>query len=57
MMELPERDLFGKVGGYHTILLNKTLMYPCPAFGSGLKREAYLGGNIYFCPVCQPEKG
>ena len=52
-----ERDLFGKAGGYRTILSSKTLMYPCPACGSGLIRQAYLGGNIYFCPVCQPEKG
>ena len=28
--------------------------YPCPACGSGLVREAYMGGNIYYCPVCQP---
>jgi len=49
-----ERDLFGKAGGYRTILSSKTLIYPCPACGGGLAREAYLGGNIYFCPVCQP---
>jgi formamidopyrimidine-DNA glycosylase len=49
-----ERDLFGKAGGYRTVLSSKTYAYPCPACGSGLKREAYLGGNIYFCPECQP---
>lgn len=49
-----ERDLFGKPGGYRTVLSSKTLTYPCPACGGGLKREAYLGGNIYYCPVCQP---
>ena len=49
-----ERDLFGKPGGYQTILSNKTLAYPCRVCGSGLRREAYLGGNIYFCPSCQP---
>ncbi len=48
-----EKDLFGKAGGYHTILSNKTLMYPCLACGGGLKREAYMGGNIYYCPTCQ----
>ena len=52
-----ERDLFGQAGGYRTILSSKTLAYPCPACGGGLVREAYLGGNIYFCPVCQPLKG
>ena len=49
-----EKDLFGKPGGYSTILSSKTLAYPCRVCGSGLKREAFLGGNIYFCPVCQP---
>ena len=49
-----ERDLYGRPGGYHTVLSSKTLMYPCRACGGGLKRESYLGGNIYFCPACQP---
>jgi len=48
-----EKDLFGEPGGYKTILSNKTLAYPCRVCGSGLKREAFLGGNIYFCPGCQ----
>ena len=48
-----ERDLFGKPGGYPTVLSSKTLALPCPVCGGGLKREAYLGGNIYFCPMCQ----
>ena len=49
-----EKDLYGNPGGYRTILSSKTLAYPCLACGGGLKREAYLGGNIYFCPACQP---
>jgi len=49
-----ERDLFGKSGGYRTILSSKTLIFPCRACGGRLIRQAYLGGNIYFCPVCQP---
>ena len=48
-----ERDLFGCKGGYKTILSANTLKSPCPVCGGGLVREAYLGGNIYFCPVCQ----
>lgn len=52
-----EKDLFGKSGGYRTVLSNKTLMYPCLCCGGGLVRESYLGGNIYFCPVCQPAEG
>jgi len=49
-----EKDLFNQKGGYRTILSSKTLANPCPACGCGLVREAYMGGNIYFCPVCQP---
>lgn len=51
-----ERDLFGCKGGYKTILSANTLKHPCPVCKSGLIREAYLGGNIYFCPVCQPKQ-
>jgi formamidopyrimidine-DNA glycosylase len=49
-----ERDLFGCFGGYKTILSKKTMQSPCPVCGDTLVREAYLGGNIYFCPTCQP---
>ena len=49
-----EKDLFGREGGYRTILSRNTLDKPCPVCGGALKREAYLGGNIYFCPGCQP---
>ncbi len=52
-----EKDLFGKPGGYHTLLSNKTLAQPCLQCGSMLVRQAYLGGNIYFCPGCQPLEG
>jgi formamidopyrimidine-DNA glycosylase len=48
-----ERDLYGNPGGYHTILSSKTLQFPCRECGGALKREAYMGGNIYFCPECQ----
>lgn len=49
-----EKDLFGRAGGYKTILSAKTWQYPCLACSSSLKRQAYLGGNVYFCPTCQP---
>jgi len=49
-----ERDLYGNPGGYHTILSNKTWTEPCPVCGGELIRQAYLGGNVYFCPTCQP---
>lgn len=48
-----EKDLFNCPGGYQTILSAKTLKYPCKKCGSTLIRESYLGGNVYYCPVCQ----
>lgn len=49
-----EKDLYGIPGGYTTLLSNKTKDEPCPNCGSALVRKAYLGGNVYFCPTCQP---
>ena len=49
-----EKDLFGNAGGYPTILSSKTLDKPCPRCGVTIVRQAYLGGNVNFCPTCQP---
>ena len=49
-----EKDLYGQSGGYKTILSAKTLAAPCPKCGGAIARKAYLGGNVYFCPICQP---
>jgi formamidopyrimidine-DNA glycosylase len=48
-----ERDLFDRPGGYRTILSKNTVCKPCPACGSIIQKESYLGGAIYFCPECQ----
>jgi len=48
-----EKDLFGNPGSYEVILSNKTFKDPCPVCGSKLVKESYLGGTIYFCPICQ----
>lgn len=48
-----ERDLFGCYGGYKTILCKSTINKPCSICGDTLKKESYMGGNIYFCPTCQ----
>ena len=49
-----EKDLFGSPGGYATTLSAKTMGRPCPICGGPITRKAYLGGNVYFCPICQP---
>lgn len=49
-----EKDLFSAAGGYLTLLSSKTWQYPCPQCGGAVQRMAYLGGNVYVCPACQP---
>jgi formamidopyrimidine-DNA glycosylase len=48
-----EKDLFGHYGGYKTILSRNTVNQPCHVCGNLIRKEAYLGGAVYFCPVCQ----
>lgn len=48
-----ERDLFGCLGGYRSVLSKNTVDRPCPACGALIQKEAYLGGSIYYCPGCQ----
>jgi formamidopyrimidine-DNA glycosylase len=48
-----ERDLFGHPGDYVTALSKNTVELPCPACGTPIRKEAYMGGSIYYCPGCQ----
>jgi len=48
-----EKDFFGNNGGYKTILSKNTVKHPCPNCGDLIRKEAYLGGAVYFCPNCQ----
>ena len=48
-----ERDLFGCFGGYKTRLSKHTVDKPCEICGTTIKKEAYLGGSIYYCSGCQ----
>lgn len=49
-----EKDLFGNPGKYRTILRKNTVGKPCPVCGTAIQKASYLGGAIYWCPVCQP---
>lgn len=49
-----ERDLFGDPGGYVTALSRATLDRPCRRCGGAIRKEAYLGGAVYWCTACQP---
>lgn len=48
-----EKDLFGRPGGYRTMLSKNTVGKPCPVCGAEIQKTAYLGGAVYWCPVCQ----
>ncbi len=48
-----EKDLFGCSGGYKTKLSKNTVDKPCLICGDIIRKEAYLGGSIYYCPTCQ----
>ena len=46
-------DIYGNPGGYKTLMTTKK--DKCPSCGSELKKEAYLGGKVIYCPKCQIE--
>lgn len=48
-----EKDIFGCSGGYKTKLSKNTANKPCSICGEIIKKEAYLGGSIYYCSGCQ----
>jgi len=49
-----EPDLFGKAGGYVTRCSKNSVGQPCAVCGSLIVKESYMGGSVYYCPVCQP---
>lgn len=51
-----EKDFFGQPGGYLTLMSKNTVNHPCPVCGGSVVKKAFLGGNVYFCPACQPLK-
>lgn len=51
-----EKDMLGNWGGYKSLLSKNTYKSPCPRCGGEIVKEAYLGGTVYYCPVCQPMK-
>ncbi len=49
-----ERDLLGNPGGYRSLMSKNSLDTGCPVCRGNVVKEAYLGGSVYYCPVCQP---
>ena len=50
-----ETSLFGEKGTYETLNTMYQKMKVCPRCGSSIQKEAYMGGSIYYCPICQPK--
>lgn len=48
-----ELDLFGNPGRYKTVLSRNTIGRPCPACGTLIKKESYLGRSMYYREGCQ----
>ncbi|MDO5845498.1 MAG: hypothetical protein Q4Q04_01100 [Methanocorpusculum sp.] len=48
-----EKDIFGKPGGYTTLMSKHALKTGCPVCGGEVVKETYLGGSVYYCPHCQ----
>jgi formamidopyrimidine-DNA glycosylase len=48
-----EKDIFGKNGGYRCKLSKNTYHELCPHCDSRIIKEAYMGGSVYYCPLCQ----
>ncbi len=51
-----EKDLFGKPGGYETVMSAKNSERICPKCGSAITKESYMGGSVYYCGKCQELK-
>jgi formamidopyrimidine-DNA glycosylase len=48
-----EKDVYGNPGGYQTVMSKENAAMLCPVCGGGIKKEAYMGGSVYYCPACQ----
>ena len=44
-------NFMGEKGSYEVMM--KTDRKTCPICQSTLQKEAYLGGKVIYCPVCQ----
>lgn len=51
-----EKDIYGAYGGYITKVGRKTVDTNCKICNSFIVKDTYMGGSIYYCPSCQPEK-
>ena len=48
-----EKDLLGQNGRYMTAMSKNTVGKACGRCGKDIQKESYMGGSVYYCPVCQ----
>ena len=48
-----ENDLLGAPGGYRTRMSRNTVGHACAVCGTPIRKEAYMGGSVYYCDGCQ----
>ncbi|MBF7097695.1 endonuclease VIII [Alkalibacter mobilis] len=48
-----EEDIFGQHGGYLTRMSRLHAHEGCAVCGGEILKEPYMGGSIYYCPICQ----
>jgi formamidopyrimidine-DNA glycosylase len=52
-----DKDIYGNYGSFHSKVSRNTVGKPCTRCGAkcGTKiiKEAYLGGSVFYCPICQ----
>lgn len=46
-----QTNMFGEKGGYDVLMKNERIT--CPICHTNLQKEAFLGGKVIYCPVCQ----
>jgi formamidopyrimidine-DNA glycosylase len=51
------RDLYGHPGAYEAAMGPAFRAQPCPRRGAEIQKLAHGGGEVFVCPVCQPEPG
>lgn len=51
-----EKNIYDQNGHYKTIMSKNNYKKGCPICKSKITKEQFLGGSIYYCPICQKKK-
>ena len=48
-----DKDIHGNLGKFPCKVSRNTAGKPCFRCGTKIVKEAYLGGSVFYCPICQ----